>query len=80
MEEKLTKFEEKIVDFLISHHDQKLVKGKSLVKETKRFSKSKNDIESGSVTSSRPVLFRIFTQACILNDGFPSVLTVNFNH
>ena len=51
MEEKLTKFEEKIVDFLISHHDQKLVKGKLLVKETKRLSKSKNDIES-KITNS----------------------------
>lgn len=46
MEQKLTKFEEKLVDFLIGHYNQRLVTGKLLIKETKRLSKSKNDITS----------------------------------
>jgi len=44
MEEKLSKFEEKIVNFLMSHYEQQFSSGRQSVTETKRMSKSRRDI------------------------------------
>lgn len=44
MEEKLSKFEEKIVNFLMSHYEQQFSSSRQSVTETKRMSKSRRDI------------------------------------
>ena len=51
MEQELTAFEKKILDFLKGHHNQQFATGNQTKTETKRLSKAKNDIIS-KITNS----------------------------